>query len=175
MRSTLKFGLVTGLISSIFLFGFFSAGVWLNAKYAWGMQVENIRGIGGLLSVPIQAIGIFMAMQDVKRINNSLTYGQALKTGVTVAVTIAVIVAIFGFLYCTVFNPGYADFMVKDAQKTMIAAGKSQQQINSGSAEVAKQFTPVMQVIQALVGQFFIGTIMSLIMGLFVKTKKQAI
>ncbi|HEY8928109.1 MAG TPA: DUF4199 domain-containing protein [Mucilaginibacter sp.] len=172
MRSILKFGVITGLISSVFLFGFFSLLVWLNAKNGWGMQVSTIRGIGGLLSIPIQAIGIYMAMQSTKKLTGGLTYGQALKTGVLVAVTVAIVVAIFSFLYCTVFNPGYAGFMVKDAQKTMVANGESQQQISQNSIAVAKEFSTPAQVLMALIGQFFTGFILSLIVALFVKTRK---
>jgi len=171
MKSTLKFGLVTGLISSVFLFGFFSLVVWLNEKNGWGMQAENIRGIGGLLSIPIQAIGIYMAMQNTKKLTGMLTYGQAIKTGLLVAITIAVIVALFSFLYCQFINPGYAEFMVKDAQKAMVANGESQQQINQHSVMVSKQFTTGAQVMMAIVGQFVTGLIISLIIGLFIKTK----
>ena len=172
MKSTLKIAAITGVISSVFLFGFFSLGVWLNARYAWGMKVSSIRGVGGLLSIPIQSIGIYIAMQNVKRVNNSLTYGQAIKTGITVAATIAVIVALFGFLYCTVFNPGYADFMVNDAKKNMTAAGESPDTIKTNLTDVAREFTPGVQVMQALVGQFVTGTLLSLIVGLFLKSKK---
>ena len=79
-------------------------------KNGWGVPAATIRGVGGLLSIPIQAIGIYIAMQNFKKVNGWLTYGQALKTGVTVAITIAVIVAIFSFLYCKVFNPGFRGF-----------------------------------------------------------------
>lgn len=171
MKSTLKFGLVTGIISSVFLLGFFSLLVWLNQKNGWGMQAGTIRGIGGLLSIPIQAIGIYMAMQNTKKLTGMLSYGQALKTGLLVAATVAVVVATFSIFYCTLLNPGYAEFMVKDAQKAMIASGKSQQQINQESAAVARQFSTGMQVMMALVGQFFTGLIISLIIGLFIKTK----
>jgi hypothetical protein len=174
MKSTFKYGLITGIISSIFLFGFFTLMVWLNNKNNWGMQINTIRGIGGLLSIPVQAMGIYMAMQNIKQLTGSLTYGQAIKTGLIVAATIAVIVAIFGFLYCTVFNPGYAEFMVHDAQKAMISNGESQQQIGQDSIKVAKEFTPGMQVMQALTGQFVTGAIISVIIGLFVKTKRNA-
>jgi uncharacterized protein DUF4199 len=172
MKSTLKLGLITGVISSIFLFGFFTLMVWLNGKNGWGMQASSIRGIGGLLSIPVQAIGIYMAMQNIRRITGSLTYRQAVKTGLIVALTVALIVAIFGFLYCTVINPGYAEFMVRDAQKAMIAQGQSQQDISQQSVEVAKQFTAGAQVMMALAGQFITGALMSLIIGIFTKTKK---
>jgi hypothetical protein len=172
MRSTLKFGLLTGLVSSIFLYGFFSLMIWLNTKNGWGMQASEIRGIGGLLSIPVQAIGIYMAMQNTKKLTGMLTYGQAVKTGLLVALTIAIVVAIFSFLYCQYINPGYAEFMIKDAQKTMIANKESQQQINQDSVMISKQFTTGAQVMMALAGQFFTGLIISLIIGLFIKTKK---
>jgi hypothetical protein len=172
MRSTLKFGLITGAISVVWLFGSFTLVTWLNGKYDWDVQVSTIRGIGGLLSIPIQAIGIYLAMQNVKQLTGSLTYGQAVKTGLIVAATIAIIVAIFSLLYCTIINPGYAEFMVHDTQKAMIAKVESQQDISQASVAVRREFSPGMQVMQALVGQFVTGAIMSLIIGLFIKSKK---
>jgi len=171
MKSSLKFGLLTGIISSVFLFGFFSLLVEISQKNDWGIQAGTIRGIGGLLSIPIQAIGIYMAMQNTKKLTAILSYGQALKTGLLVAATVAVVIATFSIIYCTLLNPGYAEFMVKDAQKAMIASGKSQQQINRESVLVAQQFSTGMQVMMALAGQFFTGLIISLIVGLFIKTK----
>lgn len=175
MRSPLKFGLITGAISIIFLFGSFTLFTWLKDKYGWDIQVSTIRGIGGLLSIPIQAVGIYLAMQNVKRASGTLTYGQAVKTGLQVAVTIAILIALFSFIYCRFLNPGYAEFMVHDAQKAMIAKGESQQQISQESVEVARQFTAGAQVMTALVGQFVSGAIVSLIIGLFIKTKKQTL
>jgi hypothetical protein len=173
MKSTLKFGLLTGTISVVWLFGSFTLFTWLSGKYGWAIQASTIRGIAGLISIPIQAIGIYMAMQNVKQITGLLTYGQAIKTGLIVALTIAIIVSIFGFLYCTVINPGYAEFMVHDAQKAMIAKGESQQDISQGSAAVREEFSAKMQIIESLVGQFVTGTIISLVIGIFIKTKKR--
>jgi hypothetical protein len=172
MKTTIKYGLITGLISSVLLFGFFTLVVWLNNKFSWEIQASSIRGLGGLLSIPIQAIGIYMAMQNVKNYSGQLTYMQAIKTGATVAAVIAVIVAIFSFIYCQLINPGFAEYMVKDAQKAMIANGESQQQLNQDLVSVSKQFTTGAQVMMALTGQFVVGTIISLIIGLFIKTKK---
>ena len=97
MKTSIKFGLITGIINGVFLFGFFTIAILLNRHFGWGMQASNIQGIDGLLSIPIQAIGIYMAMQSLKKRNGMLTYGQAVKTGIIVAITIAVTVAIFSF------------------------------------------------------------------------------
>jgi Flp pilus assembly pilin Flp len=171
MRSTIKYGLITGLISIIFLFGSFTLFAWLKGKLGWDMQMATVRGIGGLLSIPIQAIGIYMAMQNVKKVTGALTYSQALKTGITVAITIALLLGLFSFIYCQFLNPGYADYMVHDARQAMIAQGDSQQDISKKSVEVAQEFATGTQIMEALVGQFVTGTIVSLIIGLFIKTK----
>jgi hypothetical protein len=172
MKQTLKTGVLTGLISGVFLFSFFTLGAWLNTKYNWGMQAASIRGVGGLLSIPIQAAGIYLAMQNVKKLAGSLSYWRAIKTGLVVSITIAILIAIFSFIYCQFINPGYAEFMVHDAQKAMMAKGEGQQDIDQDSIKVAKQFTTGMQVMMALVGQFVSGGLISLIIGLFIRTKK---
>ena len=172
MKPTLKIGLITAALEVVFLFGFVSLVLWLNEKNGWGLYASTIQGVGGLLSIPIQAIGIYIALQNFKKINGWLTYGQAVKTGVTVAITIAVIVAVFSFLYCKFLNPGFADFMLKDAQKAMLANGKTQEQVLKSSKAISAQFTAGSQAFMALAGQFLVGTVISLIIGMFVKKQK---
>jgi hypothetical protein len=172
MKSTLKYGLITGTISVIWLFGGFTLFTWMNGKFGWGLQADTVRGIGGLISIPIQAIGIYLAMQNVKQVTGGLSYGQAVKTGLTVAVTIAVMISIFGLIYCTMLNPNYAEFMAHDAQKFMIARGETQQQINKELAGVRMEYSTGGLLIESLVGQFGTGAIISLIIGIFIKTKK---
>jgi hypothetical protein len=172
MKSTLKYGLITGTVVGIFAISFFSIVNGINNSAGWGMQASNIRGISGLLTILIQATGIYVAMQAIKKQNNTLSYGQALKTGIFIAIITAIITAFFSFIYCEFINPGYAQYMVAEAQKVMIAKGETQQQITADSVAVRKEFSTGAQVAMALVGQFFVGTVVSLIMGLFIRTKK---
>jgi F0F1-type ATP synthase assembly protein I len=173
MRSTLRYGLITGTVVGIFAISFFSIVNGINNSQDWGMQAANIRGISGLLTILIQATGIYVAMQAVKKQqSNTLTYGQALKTGLLIAVLTAVITGLFSFIYCEFINPGYAQYMVAEAQKVMIAKGETPAQMVTDSNAVRKEFSTGAQVAMALVGQFFVGTMVSFIMGLFIKTKK---
>jgi len=171
MKSTLKTGFITGvIISSVFTLGFLVLTKCLSKPY-WNMPADTIRGIVGLLCIPIQFIGVYMALQNVKTSTGSLTYVEALKTGIIFSITVAVVVSIFSFLYCTL-NPHYAADMVQDAQKFMRAAHETERQIASDSIKVAAEFTTGMQVTEAFIGQFFMGTVMSLILGLFLKGKR---
>lgn len=174
MRPTLKYGLITGITVSIFATAFFSIVNGLNNSHNWGMQSSTIRGITGLLTILILAIGIYVAMQAVKRTqNNTLTYSQAFKTGILVAVITAVITATGSFIYCQFINPGYARYMLAEAQRAMAAQGETQQQIAADSIKVKQTYSTGMQVIQSLVGQSVVGTALSFILGLFLRTKKQ--
>jgi hypothetical protein len=169
----LKQATLTGLISAVFATTAFSVTDSLNQHNNWNINPANIRGIVGLLSLIILGIGIYVGMQNVKRANQGrLSYGQALLTGCLIALTVGIIMAILGLIYSGVINPGYAGYMVAEGKKVMLANGESPGDIAKGVAGLQKQFAPSMQIIQALVGQTAAGMVISLVLGIFVKSKK---
>ncbi len=173
MKSYQRSGLLTGLVSSVWLLGSFTTVVWLNQHvFHADIPATQIRAYGGLFSIIILVIGIYLGIRAVKQKNAwQITYGQAVKTGILISVITGIIVALFGFLYCTVINPGYADFMVSETEKAMAAAHASPEAISEKLIAVKKQFSTSSQVIQALAGQIVVGSICSLILGLFMRTK----
>jgi len=174
MNSTYKNGIITGTAIGLFTISFFSFVNWLNTKYSFGMQTDSIRGISGLITVLILAIGIYLSMKSVKiKQQGMLTYGQAIRAGITVAVITALITALFSFIYCTMINPGYQEYMVNEAKKAMLARGESEQDIAQHLISVQREFSTTAQVLMALIAQSVVGTIISLIMALFIKTKNK--
>lgn len=174
MKSFIKFGLGTGLVSGLWALSTFTVIGWVNRMALHGsIPAANVRAIGGLFSIVILVLGISWAMLEVRRQQEGqLTYGQAVKTGALVACITAVVVAVFSCLYCTVINPGYTEFMVADAERTLRAAGKGPEEIALQLGAVRKQFSTGAQVGEALVGQAVVGTLASLIVGAFVRTKR---
>lgn len=174
MKSFIKFGLGTGIVSGLWGLVTFKVIGWLNdAAFHGSIPAANVRSIGGLFSIVILVVGICWAMLEVRRHQAGLlTYGQAVKTGVLVACITAVIVAVFTWLYCTVINPGYTDFMVADAERTLRAAGKTPEAMAAELESVRKQFGTGSQVGQALIGQVVVGSLASLVLGAFVQSKK---
>ena len=117
-----------------------------------------------------------MAMQAIKKVqNNVLTYGQAIKTGILVAVITGIITAISSYIYCEFINPGYAQYMLAEAQKAMITNGETKQQIEEHSKAIISTYSTPAQVMQSLVGPSVAGTVISLIMGLFIKSKSNSV
>jgi len=173
MKPSYKAGIITGITVGLFATTCFSIFNWLNTQFGWGIPPATIRWLSGLLTIVIQGTGIYFSMRGNKIAQNgSLTYGQALKAGITVAIMTALITALFGFIYCTVVNPGYADYMVGEANKAMVASGKSAKQITDELVSVRREFSTGGQVMEALIAQTVVGTVISLIMSLFTKSKK---
>jgi len=138
-----------------------------------GIPSARIRAYSGLFGVVVLITGIYAGMKAVKRQNAGiLTYRQAVTTGIGISVITAFMAGIFAFIYCTVINPGYTDYMVKDAQEALVAAHKSTGEINQQLARARMQFSTTSQVLQALVGQSVVGSVCSLIVGIFTKTRK---
>ncbi|HMH31539.1 MAG TPA: DUF4199 domain-containing protein [Puia sp.] len=173
MKTITKYGLWTGLISGLWGIVSFTIVSGLNgAFFHKSIPAADIRSVSGLFSILILAMGIYWGIREEKRkMANTLTFGQAVKTGTMISLITAVLASIFTFLYCTKINPGYSDFMVRDTQQTLTEAGKSPDEINQRLASVRKEFSTGAQVAMALVGQLVMGTIATLIIGLFLRTK----
>ena len=169
----LKQAVLTGLISAVFATGVFSIADGVNQHNNWNINPATLRGLIGLLALIILGIGIYAGMQSIKKANQGrFSYGQALLTGFLIALTVGLVMAVLGLIYTSMINPGYADYMVAEGKRAMLSEGKSPEDIAKGVADLHTQFAPSMQVIQALAGQTAAGTVISLIMGIFVKTKK---
>ena len=163
---------ITGILSALFTTFAFSIANGLKQHFGWPVNPATIRWLTGLLTIVILAIGIYAGMQSLKRANGGkLKYSRALAAGVLIGLTVGIIMAILGFIYTRYINPGYTDYMVGEGTKALIADGKSPAEIAAGIADLHKQFSPGTQIMQALVAQTGMGTIISLILGAFVRTK----
>jgi hypothetical protein len=168
-RSFALFGLLTGLISGIWVISSFTIVGCLNSAFHLGIPAARIRAYSGLLSIIILLLGIVLGMRDACRKNGGqISYGMAVRTGLVIAVLTGLVVSAFSLLYCTVINPGYSTYMVHEAESAMVAAHARPESIGPEHDKVRREFSTSSQVLMALVGQIVVGTIGSLILGLFI-------
>lgn len=174
MKPSVRSGLLTGLLSGIWILSCFTIVSWFNRSLHLDIPAWRIRAYSGLFSIVILVVGICLGMREAKRSNGwQLTYGQAIRTGAAISVITGILVALFSWLYCTVINPGYAAFMAREAETAMVAAHENPEAIAKQLRQVHQEFSTGSQVMMALVGQIVVGLISSLIIGLFIKSKKK--
>lgn len=172
----LKQATITGVIVGIFGLVFFSIADSLNHQFSWGTNPMTIRGLTGLLMLVILGIGIYSGMQALKRENKDvLTYKEALIAGVLISFITGVITAVCTFVYFEYINKGFAAYLLSESRKVMVADRLSPNTVAKNLADLQKQLTIPAQVMQAFVGQFVCGTIISLILSIFSRTKNNPI
>jgi predicted Co/Zn/Cd cation transporter (cation efflux family) len=133
----------------------------------------TIRGLTGLLSLIILGIGIYTGMRSIKSSNSQkLTYGQAVLAGFIIALTTGIITALVGLVYCNIINSGYTAYMIAESKKAMTVDGKSPAEVAAAMPALQQQWSTGGQMLQALIGQTICGTIIALILGIFIKSKK---
>ena len=164
---------ITGLIVGVFGLGFFSEADGFNHQFSWGANPMTIRGITGLIMLVILGVGIYSGMQAVKQENKGLlNYKDAIIAGILIAFITGVITAVCTFVYCEYINKGFAAYMLSESKKIMIKEEQPPDVVVQNLSGLQKQLTTTAQVMQAFVGQFASGIIISLILSLFTRTKK---
>ena len=164
-----KQAVITGVIVGIIAVITFS----LSKQAHLSISASTLRGLTGLLTLVILGIGIYVGMRSIKTANESkLAYGQAVFSGFIIALVTGIITAVVSAIYCSIIDPDYTAYMIGETQKAMLSSGKSQAEITAAAPVLQQQWSTGGQVIQALIGQTVCGTVIALIMAIFLKTKK---
>src|ERR1700748_285069 len=164
-----KQALLTGITIGIVAVVSFTLGKQAHLN----ISATTLRGLTGLLTLVILGIGMYMGMQRIKTLNSGImTYGQAVFTGFIIALVTGIITALVSIVYCCLIDPTYTAYMISETQKVMLADGKSPAEVTAAVPALQQQWSAGGQFIQALIGQTVCGTVIALIMGIFVRTKK---
>lgn len=166
---------INSFIIALLPIGLFHLLDYFNHVQNWEINPMTLRGISGLVTLVILGIGIYVGMEKVKKEQGDLSYKEAIQTGILISLITAVIISIFTFLYCTFINPSYANYLLGESKKAMINQGLTESVMRKELSDLARQLTTPMQVVQAFVGQLVGGTLISLILGLIVRTKSNQI
>ena len=97
MKRALKYGLLVAVIIA----------VWITLKH-WGLHLDQARGATfDLVVFNVAAIiGLALGIIDKRAANNgALSFGEGMKTGVAIAVTYAVLTAIYFAVVLVVVGP----------------------------------------------------------------------
>jgi hypothetical protein len=165
--------LITGVIVGLVSVGSSTIAESLDKHFDWGVPTAAIRWLTGLLTLVILGIGIYTGMRSIKKSNaGQLTYGQAFLAGFIIVLTAGLTVALASLVYRNVINPGYAAGMVAESKKAMAADGKSPADIAAATASLEEQWSGGRLMVHFLIVLTVFGTATTLVMGIFMKSKK---
>lgn len=163
----LNYGLVLGFISILVAV----------ANYAFG-DVYRPHWSIGVISALTSIILIVLGIKKVKDAQGGyLSLGQALKTGLGIALVSGIIYIIYLLLFTNFIEPEFYTNMAAVQEQTIIEKypNMSDEQLEA-SVEMAGKFSgPAMAAAFTLAGSLFFGFIISLIAGLIMKKKEEEV
>jgi hypothetical protein len=107
--------------------------------------------------------------------NGFITYGQAFASGVVISLITAIIYAIFIYILYKFIDTDLVNKQLAFMEETLIKAGMPQTIIDSGLKMQKKFLLPEIYAPTRLFSSFLSGTILSLLVAIFIKKENNAI
>jgi uncharacterized protein DUF4199 len=139
--------------------------------YALGMIYDQDWKTGSIGLIAMIAV-LFIGIKKYKEINDSyLTVGQAIKTGLGIAVIGGIISVIYTFIFMNYIEPDFVTNTLAVAEEKMIEQNPNltDEQIEQALSISKKFMSPMIMSAMALIWTLFLGFIISLISGLILK------
>jgi hypothetical protein len=125
----------------------------------------------GYISIVIQIVLLWYLLKSYRDnyCFGAITYGQSVGAGVIICLYGTIISVVFMYFLYTVIDTTLLDRMLAFSEETMMEKGFSQTAIDAGMRVQRKLMTPGIMTITGIFSGIFGGTIMSLIVSIFIK------
>jgi hypothetical protein len=101
--------------------------------------------------------------------HGQITYGQSVGAGAVIFLYSAIITAIFIYILYTVIDTGLTEKQFAFMEEKMLEKGAPQEAVEAGMAIQRKIMKPEIMAPFSILGTMFSGTIISLIVSIFIK------
>jgi len=98
-----------------------------------------------------------------------ITYGQSVGAGVIIVFYYAIIMAVFTYVMYAIIDPGLVAKQLAMAEEQMVSRGTPEAAIDAGMAFTEKLMKPGVMAITTIFATMLFGTIIALIVSIFVK------
>jgi Protein of unknown function (DUF4199) len=157
-KTNLTNGLILGLIGIVYSLIVYFLDLYFNKAQ-------------GYIFLLIQVALLFFLMKSYRDnfMHGQITYGQSVGAGVIICLYYAVIMAIFSYILYALIDPGLVVKQLAIAEESMVKKGLPQAAIDTGMAFSAKIMKPAIISISSIFLNMIWGTILSLIVSIFIK------
>lgn len=161
-KSALNYGAVLGLVLMVLSLLVFVLELY---EASWINYISYAISIGGIV------YGI-KKHRDTER-GGVISYGGALGYGTLIALFAGIIIAFVTYIYLGYVDDGFVQFQIEEQERQMYERGMADGQIEQSMAYVRKFSTPGVFAIFGVLGNVFMGFIISLIAAAFLKKQPE--
>jgi hypothetical protein len=157
-KANLTNGLILGLVGVVYSLVMYFLDLTFN-------QVQ------GFVFMVVQIALMYFLLKSYRDnyMHGQITYGQSVGAGVVINLYSAIIGAIFIYILYTVIDSGLTEKQLAFVEEKMLEKGVPQEAADAGMAIQRKIMKPEIMAPFSLFGSMFWGTILSLIISIFIK------
>jgi hypothetical protein len=157
-KENLTNGLILGLIGIVYYMVLYFLDLTFNQTM-------------GYLMLLIQLVVLFFLLKSYRdnSMHGMITFGQTVGAGVIISLYAGIIMAVFTYILYTVIDPGLTAKKLAFLEEMMLKKGTPQAAIDTFMKMQEKLQKPSIVAPTSILGNVFVGTIMSLIIGIFVR------
>ncbi|KXK45256.1 MAG: 50S ribosomal protein L31 [Bacteroidetes bacterium OLB10] len=166
MKPFLKYGLLGAALSII----------WTLIGYIMGNEMqEKLKWLSTIIMIAISVFCFIAAIKEERLAGEGfISFGKAFGTAFKTGLIMAIIGAIFTYLYFAFINTSYMTFVLEKAQEEMSNRGMDEEQIEMAMKMQSKFITPPVMAGFAFVGGLIVNLIIALILGAAMKKENPA-
>ncbi len=158
-KANLTNGLILALVGVVYSLIMYFLDLSLNKTQGYVMMIIQIALLYFLIK----------SYRD-NYMHGQITYGQSVGAGVIIFFYYAIVMAVFGYILYTIIDPGLVTKQLAAAEETMRAKGiLTEAQIETGMKFTEKILKPGIMSISGIFFSMIWGTILSLIVSIFIK------
>lgn len=157
-KANLTNGLIFGLIGIVYSL----------VIYFLDLSMNKVQGY---VFIVVQIAVLFFLVKSYRDnyMYGSITFGQALGSGVIIFLYYSIIMAVFTYILFAVIDTDLTGKLLAASEEQLVKRGMPQAQIDAGMAIQAKIMKPAIMAPISIIGSMFRGLIMSLLVGAFVR------
>jgi Protein of unknown function (DUF4199) len=163
-KANLNSGLILGLIIVIYTLIIYYLDLMFNVYQGYILYL-----------IQIFSLFILIKTYSEKYKNGYITYGQAVSSGIVISLYAAVIYATFIYILYAFIDSGLVNKQLAFIEETFVKAGLPQAFIDSGLKMQKKFLQPTIYAPIKLFSSFLSGTILSLLVAIFIKKESNAL
>lgn len=145
--------------------------VWIGLEYLIGLQTDYVEfhPLVTLLTLVIPLLLIYFGIREAQRSFTSyFSYADAFKTGVAIALVVAVLNPLLQWLCYTLVFPGFFESLQANSEAHQLALGVD---LEVARAQAVEEYSLGRYLWQSFIGTLVGGILISAIMAIFVRDK----
>ncbi|MCF2875647.1 MULTISPECIES: DUF4199 domain-containing protein [unclassified Tenacibaculum] len=150
------------------------AGVFIHLIFYATGNLISLGWLSGIIGFIAMIILIILGIKKFKADNGGfLTFGQAVKVGVGIAVISGIISTIYTLIFTNVIDPTIQEQALEIQRQAWIDAGYNEDQMEASEAMMQKMQSPMITVPLSIVISAFFGFVISAIGGAIMKKTEE--